>query len=253
VGECRPCRICHAPGPRVGRHSVFLICRRPCRILRSHMLPVSLAELRHSISPAASAVWTYFRPEPNADLIQQARSCWLGTSALYVRGSSRPDVSAVILVGRTLRISCEAVPASERDGAGMRRHVLSGNHAAESFVSFMRLFDRAPAPPVLLREPGALPCEAYQNALPTEWPLTREGTSPTTPRDGCPPERNASPRPAVRWWHDARRPSLRAARPVGQPDSQTTPPRSGVREGPRRSDRARPKAAALMSQPRAVL
>jgi hypothetical protein len=33
------------------------------------------------------------------------------------------------------------VPASERDGAGMRRHVHSGNHAAESFVSFIPLFD----------------------------------------------------------------------------------------------------------------
>jgi len=41
---------------------------------------------------------------------------------------------------RTLRISCEAVPASKLDGAGMRRHVHPGNHAAESFVSFIPLF-----------------------------------------------------------------------------------------------------------------
>jgi hypothetical protein len=35
-------------------------------------------------------------------------------------------------------------------GAGMRRHVHSGNHAAESFVSFIPLFDGTPlAPPVL--------------------------------------------------------------------------------------------------------
>jgi hypothetical protein len=35
------------------------------------------------------------------------------------------------------------VPASmPLTGAGMRRHVQSGNHAAESFVSFIPLFDR---------------------------------------------------------------------------------------------------------------
>jgi hypothetical protein len=43
-------------------------------------------------------------------------------------------------------ISCEAVPASDRDGAGMRRHVHSGNHAAESFVSFIPLFGRESRP-----------------------------------------------------------------------------------------------------------
>jgi len=47
---------------------------------------------------------------------------------------------------RTPGISCEAVPASIRAGAGMRRHVrtshsgLPCNHAAESFVSFIPLF-----------------------------------------------------------------------------------------------------------------
>ena len=46
-------------------------------------------------------------------------------------------------VHRTPGKSCEAVPASERDGAGMRRHVHSGNHAAESFVSFIPLFGGA--------------------------------------------------------------------------------------------------------------
>jgi hypothetical protein len=43
-------------------------------------------------------------------------------------------------VRRTPGISCEAVPASMLSaGAGMRRHVHSGNHAAESFVSFIPL------------------------------------------------------------------------------------------------------------------
>jgi hypothetical protein len=45
------------------------------------------------------------------------------------------------------------VPASERDGAGMRRHVHSGNHAAESFVSFIPLFCgfvRSPHVPTVL-------------------------------------------------------------------------------------------------------
>jgi hypothetical protein len=42
--------------------------------------------------------------------------------------------------GRTPGMSCEAVPASDPAGAGMRRHVHAGNHAAESFVSFIPLF-----------------------------------------------------------------------------------------------------------------
>jgi hypothetical protein len=32
------------------------------------------------------------------------------------------------------------VPASDLAGAGMKRHVHPGNHAAESFVSFIPLF-----------------------------------------------------------------------------------------------------------------
>jgi hypothetical protein len=54
------------------------------------------------------------------------------------------------LVRRTPGISCEAVPACCRDGAGMRRHVrtshagLPCNRAAESFVSFIPLFDGMP-------------------------------------------------------------------------------------------------------------
>jgi hypothetical protein len=36
------------------------------------------------------------------------------------------------------------VPASDPAGAGIRRHVHSGNHAAESFVSFIPLFDGTP-------------------------------------------------------------------------------------------------------------
>ena len=36
-------------------------------------------------------------------------------------------------------MSCEAVPASDLATAGMRRHVHSGNHAAESLVSFSPL------------------------------------------------------------------------------------------------------------------
>ena len=50
---------------------------------------------------------------------------------------------ALCCVRRTPGISCEAVPACDRDGAGMRRHVHSGNHAAESFVSFIPLFGGA--------------------------------------------------------------------------------------------------------------
>jgi hypothetical protein len=50
------------------------------------------------------------------------------------------------MVGRTPGISCEAVPAFDLAGAGMRRHVHSGNHAAESFVSFIPLFGRKSRP-----------------------------------------------------------------------------------------------------------
>jgi hypothetical protein len=58
----------------------------------------------------------------------------------------RLPCAALATVSRTPGISCEAVPASNRDGAGMRRHVHSGNHAAESFVSFIPLFDGVAAP-----------------------------------------------------------------------------------------------------------
>jgi hypothetical protein len=57
----------------------------------------------------------------------------------------------VSVVGRTPGISCEAVPASERTGAGMRRHLRPSAAcgarvgAAESFVSFIPLFDSLPA------------------------------------------------------------------------------------------------------------
>ena len=40
------------------------------------------------------------------------------------------------------------MPASKRDGAGMRRHFAPRNGAAESFVSFIPLFDDASLPPL---------------------------------------------------------------------------------------------------------
>jgi hypothetical protein len=56
-----------------------------------------------------------------------------------------------ITIRRTPGISCEAVAAPDPAGAGMRRHVHPGNHAAESFVSFIPLFDGA-----LLRRTNAV-------------------------------------------------------------------------------------------------
>jgi hypothetical protein len=53
--------------------------------------------------------------------------------------TSRPD--RIAYDPSNTGISCEAVSASDRDGAGMKRHVHSGNHAAESFVCFIPLFD----------------------------------------------------------------------------------------------------------------
>src|SRR6266568_3098792 len=48
-------------------------------------------------------------------------------------------------VSPTPGISCEAVPASmPLTDAGMRRHVHAGNHAAESFVSFIPLLGGPP-------------------------------------------------------------------------------------------------------------
>jgi hypothetical protein len=58
---------------------------------------------------------------------------------------------ALATVRRTPGISCEEVPVSNRGGAGMRRHLdeshtsLPCSRAAESFVSFIPLFDGAPA------------------------------------------------------------------------------------------------------------
>jgi hypothetical protein len=52
------------------------------------------------------------------------------------------------------------VPASmPLTGAGMRRHVHSGNHAAESFVSFIPLLDR-----LLALEPLWILCGATGRA-----------------------------------------------------------------------------------------
>ena len=64
--------------------------------------------------------------------------------------------------GRTPGISCEAVPASmPSTGAGMRRHVHAGNHAAESFVSFIPLFGGAAAQLVRsCRSSSAADCHA---------------------------------------------------------------------------------------------
>jgi len=57
------------------------------------------------------------------------------------------------------------VPASDPAGAGMRRHVHPGNHAAESFVSFIPLFDGpldvASAQP-LAADPALNPCTMPQ-------------------------------------------------------------------------------------------
>jgi hypothetical protein len=53
------------------------------------------------------------------------------------------DVPYLALVRRTPGISCEAVPASDRDGAGMRRRLHPRKGAAESFDSFIPLFDGA--------------------------------------------------------------------------------------------------------------
>ena len=60
------------------------------------------------------------------------------------------------MVRITPGINCEAVPASDPAGAGMRRHVHSGNHAAESFVSFIPLFDGSITPPRHIPAPSGV-------------------------------------------------------------------------------------------------
>ena len=60
--------------------------------------------------------------------------------------SSVPPHPAAPVVGRTPRISCEAVPASILAGAGMSRHLRPRNGAGESFVSFIRLFGGTSTP-----------------------------------------------------------------------------------------------------------
>jgi hypothetical protein len=58
-----------------------------------------------------------------------------------------PDISRSVLAfsvaAEGCAKGCEAVPAFDLAGAGMRRHVYSGNHAAESLVSFIPLFGRS--------------------------------------------------------------------------------------------------------------
>ena len=57
-------------------------------------------------------------------------------------------------------------------GAGMRRHVHSGNHAAESFVSFIPLFDR-PAAPLKRHAPMTIAGRVEDTArLPTDAPAS---------------------------------------------------------------------------------
>jgi hypothetical protein len=82
-------------------------------------------------------------------------------------------------VRRTPGISCEALPASERDGAGMRRHVHPGNHAAESFVSFIPLFD-AVAPQRVSDLAYAL-LSARTKATRTIAPMVATMTAPMVP------------------------------------------------------------------------
>ena len=60
--------------------------------------------------------------------------------------SRRPPALLRFRGGRTPRISCEAVPAPIQARAGMRRHVHSGNHSAESYVSFIPLLSCFLAP-----------------------------------------------------------------------------------------------------------
>ena len=66
---------------------------------------------------------------------QQAGTLFWGAAAAPSEGLTRAPCprpgrsprDGLPLVGRTPGISCEAVPAYERDGAGMRRHVHPGN------------------------------------------------------------------------------------------------------------------------------
>jgi hypothetical protein len=129
------------------------------------------------------------RPQPMSD---RPRACSRCNPSLRTRslvapssalGSRHPWNTASVprrppLVRRTPGISCEAVPASIRAGAGIRRHLRASNAgrahigAAESFVSFIPLFGGTP----LLRcragnsFTAPLPRQAIRRASPSPGP-----------------------------------------------------------------------------------
>jgi hypothetical protein len=111
------------------------------RLPTAHELSLKTCEL----SPWAAGLRGTFRlPAPM--VLGTAGPCQEGQpqGAQGAGSSARRLPFAPLLhavIRRTLRISCEAVPASDPAGAGMRRHVRPGNHAAESFVSCIRLLD----------------------------------------------------------------------------------------------------------------
>ena len=86
----------------------------------------AMGERLHAIIKASA-------PSPLAEtLARDARVCQGRQGRRYLSHSSH--------VRRTPRIGREAVPASmPLAGAGMRWHVHSGSHAAESFVSGLRV------------------------------------------------------------------------------------------------------------------
>jgi hypothetical protein len=127
---------------------------RPC--LRSAILAIDRAS-----DPVVGATASSAQPQGRAYSSRRRRECaaqqGMRASAgnQHVRparqesggdnipwSSNRPcPGSGLCQVRRTPGISCEAVPASILAGAGMRRHVRPCSGAAESFVSFIPLFD----------------------------------------------------------------------------------------------------------------
>ena len=131
----------------------------PCDDARVSRRRVRRSRRHAALRRAAHAV-RLARPDvravaASADWIAHCTLSPIARTAMAVARSADLRLASAI-VRRTPGISCEAVPASmPSTSAGMRRHVHSGNHAAESFVSFIPLFDSE----ATLAKPFWPPCQ----------------------------------------------------------------------------------------------
>ena len=113
----------------------FSVVRRNGLKVSWQTTPPSL-DLRHDPPASVSVLW------PTPDFAATA-----GPHRQTQAHRRTPSATQPAQVRPTLRISCEAVPASDLARAGMRRRLHTSHGAAESFVSFIRLLGNVTAAP----------------------------------------------------------------------------------------------------------